>query len=116
MSNLITGAEMVVRALQDQGVYSIFGYRGGAVLPIYDALFHQNQIVHVLHQPIVLGAGPGDADRVAFLERVGADEMCRNLACDADQRDRIHQRVGEAGDGVGRAGAGGHENDADLAG
>ncbi|PNG25532.1 acetolactate synthase 3 large subunit [Methylocella silvestris] len=48
MSNLITGAEMVVRALQDQGVDSIFGYPGGAVLPIYDALFHQNQIVHVL--------------------------------------------------------------------
>ncbi|SFK17552.1 acetolactate synthase 3 large subunit [Methylocapsa palsarum] len=48
MSNLMTGAEMVVRALQDQGVDTIFGYPGGAVLPIYDALFHQDQIKHVL--------------------------------------------------------------------
>jgi len=42
MTNLMTGAEMVVRALRDQGVETIFGYPGGAVLPIYDALFHQN--------------------------------------------------------------------------
>jgi acetolactate synthase-1/2/3 large subunit len=48
MSNLMTGAEMVVRALQDQGVETLFGYPGGAVLPIYDALFHQNQLNHVL--------------------------------------------------------------------
>jgi acetolactate synthase-1/2/3 large subunit len=48
MSNLLTGAEMVIRALQDQGVETIFGYPGGAVLPIYDALFHQNHIKHVL--------------------------------------------------------------------
>ncbi len=34
----LTGAEMVVRALKDQGVTHIFGYPGGAVLPIYDAL------------------------------------------------------------------------------
>ena len=48
MTNLMTGAEMVVRALRDQGVETIFGYPGGAVLPIYDALFHQNHIKHVL--------------------------------------------------------------------
>ncbi|WP_395666299.1 acetolactate synthase 3 large subunit [Methylocella sp.] len=48
MSNLMTGAEMVVAALKDQGVDTLFGYPGGAVLPIYDALFHQNEIVHVL--------------------------------------------------------------------
>ena len=35
----MTGAEMVIRALKDQGVTHIFGYPGGAVLPIYDALF-----------------------------------------------------------------------------
>jgi acetolactate synthase-1/2/3 large subunit len=44
----MTGAEMVVRALRDQGVDTIFGYPGGAVLPIYDALFHQDHIKHVL--------------------------------------------------------------------
>ena len=48
MSNKMSGAEMVVQALQDQGVDTIFGYPGGAVLPIYDALFHQNFVKHVL--------------------------------------------------------------------
>ena len=44
----MTGAEMVVRALIDQGVEVIFGYPGGAVLPIYDALFHEDRLKHVL--------------------------------------------------------------------
>src|ERR1700740_2532004 len=44
----MTGAEMVVRALKDQGVTHIFGYPGGAVLPIYDALFHEKRLHHVL--------------------------------------------------------------------
>src|ERR1700744_3606287 len=44
----MSGAEMVIRALKDQGVEHIFGYPGGAVLPIYDALFQQNDIIHVL--------------------------------------------------------------------
>ena len=48
MSREMTGAEMVVQALQDQGVEFIFGYPGGAVLPIYDAIFHQEQVTHVL--------------------------------------------------------------------
>jgi acetolactate synthase-1/2/3 large subunit len=48
MSKTMTGAEMVVTALKDQGVDTIFGYPGGAVLPIYDALFHQNHVRHVL--------------------------------------------------------------------
>ena len=44
----MTGAQIVVRALRDQGVRHIFGYPGGAVLPIYDALFQQDDIEHVL--------------------------------------------------------------------
>ncbi len=48
MSRQMTGAEMIVEALKDQGVDVIFGYPGGAVLPIYDALFHQNKVKHVL--------------------------------------------------------------------
>src|SRR5262249_10592809 len=44
----LTGAEVLLRALKDQGVEVIFGYPGGAVLPIYDALFKQNAIRHVL--------------------------------------------------------------------
>jgi acetolactate synthase-1/2/3 large subunit len=44
----MSGAEMVIRALKDQGVEHIFGYPGGAVLPIYDALFGANGIEHIL--------------------------------------------------------------------
>src|SRR6201747_831127 len=44
----LTGAEILVRALVDQGVDTIFGYPGGAVLPIYDALFHEPRLHHVL--------------------------------------------------------------------
>ena len=44
----MTGAEMVIQALIDQGVDTIFGYPGGAVLPIYDALFQQTKIKHIL--------------------------------------------------------------------
>jgi acetolactate synthase I/II/III large subunit len=43
-----SGAEVLLRALKDEGVEVIFGYPGGAVLPIYDALFSQNAIRHVL--------------------------------------------------------------------
>jgi len=42
------GAEILLRALKDQGVEVIFGYPGGAVLPIYDAIFNQNAIRHIL--------------------------------------------------------------------
>ncbi|MFT8892173.1 MAG: biosynthetic-type acetolactate synthase large subunit [Acetobacter papayae] len=44
----LTGAEVLMRALVEQGVEVIFGYPGGAVLPIYDALFRQNHIRHIL--------------------------------------------------------------------
>ncbi len=44
----MNGSQIVIKALVDQGVDTIFGYPGGAVLPLYDALFQQNQIKHVL--------------------------------------------------------------------
>lgn len=44
----MTGAKMVVQALKDQGVEVVFGYPGGAVLPIYDEIFQQNDIRHIL--------------------------------------------------------------------
>ncbi len=47
-NNAMTGAEILIKALTDQGVDTIFGYPGGAVLPIYDALFKQNSIRHIL--------------------------------------------------------------------
>ncbi|HEX7776493.1 MAG TPA: acetolactate synthase 3 large subunit [Parvibaculum sp.] len=59
----MSGAEIVIKALLDQGVDTIFGYPGGAVLPIYDALFHQNKIKHVLvrHEQGAVHAAEGYA-------------------------------------------------------
>jgi acetolactate synthase I/II/III large subunit len=63
MSETMTGAEMVIRALQDQGVEHVFGYPGGAVLPIYDALFHQEKVRHILvrHEQGAVHAAEGYA-------------------------------------------------------
>ena len=57
------GAEMVIKALVDQGVDVDFGYPGGAVLPIYDALFKQNQLRHILvrHEQGAVHAAEGYA-------------------------------------------------------
>jgi len=58
-----SGAEILLRALKDQGVEVIFGYPGGAVLPIYDALFQQNAIRHILvrHEQAAVHAAEGYA-------------------------------------------------------
>ncbi|HCD17061.1 MAG TPA: acetolactate synthase 3 large subunit [Rhodobiaceae bacterium] len=48
MSEMMTGAQIVLKALQDQGVEHIFGYPGGAVLPIYDEIFQQDAVEHIL--------------------------------------------------------------------
>jgi acetolactate synthase-1/2/3 large subunit len=59
----MTGAEMVIAALADQGVEHIFGYPGGAVLPIYDALFQQDKVRHILvrHEQGAVHAAEGYA-------------------------------------------------------
>ena len=69
-------------------------------------------ILDVLDQEIVLGARTRDADEVRFLESVVADHRGRNLAREHDHRRRVHVSVGDAGDGVGRAGARGDQHDA----
>ncbi len=74
------------------------------------------QIVDVLDQPVVLGARPGDADGVAFLEGVGTDQRSRNLARDADQRNAVHQGVLQRRHRIGGPRPGGHQHDPDLAG
>ena len=48
MTDNLTGSEIVLKSLLDQGVETVFGYPGGAVLPIYDSLFKQNSIRHIL--------------------------------------------------------------------
>src|SRR5512143_3986477 len=62
-SQEMNGAAMVIRALVDQGVYVVFGYPGGAVLPIYDELFKQNALRHILvrHEQGAVHAAEGYA-------------------------------------------------------
>jgi acetolactate synthase-1/2/3 large subunit len=59
----MTGAEMVIEALADQGVQHLFGYPGGAVLPIYDEIFKQDRIQHILvrHEQGAVHAAEGYA-------------------------------------------------------
>ena len=63
MARQMTGAKMVVQALKDQGVDVVFGYPGGAVLPIYDEIFQQNDIRHILvrHEQGAVHAAEGYA-------------------------------------------------------
>ncbi|HEY9019311.1 MAG: acetolactate synthase 3 large subunit [Paracoccaceae bacterium] len=63
MTRQMTGARMVVQALKDQGVDVVFGYPGGAVLPIYDEIFQQNEIQHILvrHEQGAVHAAEGYA-------------------------------------------------------
>ena len=60
---MLEGADIILKALVDQGVDTIFGYPGGAVLPLYDALFRQNKIRHVLvrHEQGAVHAAEGYA-------------------------------------------------------
>ena len=63
MTRQMTGAKMIVQALKDQGVDTVFGYPGGAVLPIYDEIFQQNDIRHILvrHEQGAVHAAEGYA-------------------------------------------------------
>ena len=60
---MMPGAELLLRALEDEGVEVVFGYPGGAVLPIYDALFKNNKIRHILvrHEQAAVHAAEGYA-------------------------------------------------------
>ncbi len=59
----LTGAGIVIKALIDQGVDTVFGYPGGAVLPLYDELFKQNRLRHILvrHEQGAVHAAEGYA-------------------------------------------------------
>ena len=62
-STEMTGSEILLKALLDQGVELLFGYPGGAVLPIYDALYKQTELRHILvrHEPAAVHAAEGYA-------------------------------------------------------
>ena len=60
---MLSGADLILKVLENQGVEVIFGYPGGAVLPIYDAIFKNNSIKHVLvrHEQAAVHAAEGYA-------------------------------------------------------
>ncbi len=76
----------------------------------------ERQVGDGFDEIIVFGARPGDADGIAFLKRIVADEMGGHLAGDDDERDGVAERVGQAGDGIGGARPRGDQHGADLAG
>jgi hypothetical protein len=59
----MSGADAILRVLEEQGVEVIFGYPGGAILPIYDSLFKSNSIKHILvrHEQAAVHAAEGYA-------------------------------------------------------
>jgi acetolactate synthase I/II/III large subunit len=87
----MTGAEMVIAALADQGVEYIFGYPGGAVLPIYDALFQQDKVQHILvrHEQGAVHAAEGYARSTGKVGAVRTDGRLVRLGSD-----RCHHRAG----------------------
>ena len=70
---LLTGAEILIKSLIDEGVDTIFGYPGGAVLNIYDEIYkYRGKINHVLtaHEQNAAHAADGYADQLVRLEDV----------------------------------------------
>ena len=76
MTRQMTGAKMVVQALIDQGVDTVFGYPGGAVLPIYDEIFQQNQ--HQTHSCAPRTRGCACSRRLCAL-----NGQTRRVPCDS---------------------------------
>ena len=116
MAKHMTGAEMVVEALKDQGVEMVFGYPGGAVLPIYDAIFHQNKLRHILvrHEQgaghaaegyarstgkvgvLLVTSGPGATNAITGADRCahGLDSAGLHHRPGADPSDRLRRLPG----------------------
>ena len=99
MTKEMTGAEMVIEALADQGVKHVFGYPGGAVLPIYDAIFQQEKVQHILvrHEQGAVHMAEGYArstGKVVTLEGLVLNYGLRNQsAFPPKQPDPLHRTV-----------------------
>jgi hypothetical protein len=108
---IVAGGELHV--LRDVDQHRAGAAVGSDVKGLVDGV---GQAVGVLHQPVHLGAGAGDADGVGLLEGVRADHEGGHLAGQHHDRDGIHQRVGQARHGIGGAGPRGHQHHAGLTG
>lgn len=89
---MLSGAEMVVRSLIDQGVKQVFGYPGGAVLDIYDALHTVGGIDHVLvrHEQAAVHMADGLARATRGSRRRAGNVGSRGDQCDYWHRHRLY--------------------------
>ena len=88
---VMAGADVLLKALEDEGVEVVFGYPGGAVLPIYDALFKNNNIKHILvrHEQAAVhaaegyarstGRRPGEPREELYSSRAKSEQTCRKI-------------------------------------
>ena len=112
----------VVIRVRDGGVLDVLGdvdqHRAGAAGrgDVEGFLDDPRDVLRVLDEVMVLGDRPADLDHRRFLERVGADDLGGDLPGDGDDRQRVELGVGQAGDEVQGAGAGGRHHDAGPAG
>ena len=109
-ANICAGRELNV-------LWNVNNHRTRAARPRDMKRLMQNarQVIDVFDKPVVLGAGPRNADGIAFLERVVANQVRWHLTGDANNRNGIHQCIGQTGNSVGCARAGCDKHDADLA-
>ena len=89
----MTGAEMLVQVLADEGVDTIFGYSGGAILPIYDAVFRYNERAPGVAMPLIV---PANEQGAGFMAAGYARASGQVGVCAGHLRSRRHQH-GHAG-------------------
>ena len=88
----LSGGEMLIRALHDEGVEIIFGYPGGAVLHIYDAIFQQDKVEHILvrHEQAATHAADGYARSSGEARGRFSDFGARGHQCSYRNCNRLH--------------------------
>src|SRR3989344_3669975 len=107
-----------VESLRELNVFrkvDVDGSRPARASKMESLVENARKVRDVFYEVVVLGAGPSDADCVTFLERVVTDQLRRHLSADADDRDRVAERVGETGYTIGDTGTRRDDDDADLA-
>lgn len=91
--NKLTGAEIVIECLKEQGVDTVFGYPGGTILNIYDALYkHQDEITHILtsHEQGAAHAADGYARATGKVGSLYGDIRTRCYQSGNGDRDRVY--------------------------
>ena len=112
------GVTGVGRLLEGNVFRDIYHHRAGTASAGNVKSFFQRhrQVARIFDEEVVLDDGARDADGVALLECIQTDSRCGHLAGDDHHRDAVHVGGGNAGDGVGHAGAGSDQGHADVAG